>query len=938
MFDTHFSVFYYLLMKLCNQSRGNVTVQAGPPLRVPCLNCNEETTMENKRAETTDERHLWNIDINDRSPHGICVMYVRLNEAGAPYDWCFDYCNPALARAEGTTPEELRGKSYFELHPGSSREWLPYYYRAAYEDTYQAFDIVSQRTGTYLRIEALPTGKTGYCMCVLYNIQQEIIEKEHQNRQLQEMYQQLANEKKVLDQLCTDYTAVYHVNVDTGAFDILHIAQDTNASRLMDRNYTNFDEFSDVYLDTYFYPEAREAFRAWLRVANLRKLLAEQPRVTNHYESMPTPSGHRFFEAQVVRTHDAEGRMYALIGFRCIDDIMERETAIQKKLKTALDEAQLRYEIISAIAKAYTTILRIDLVQDSAEKITDRGQAQAIVQLEKTASAALRKACDQRVAPEYREAAKKFMDLSNLSERMAHDDILDTEYKMVDGNWHRFCFLVKKRDETGCVTHVLATVRSISDVKRRELDLVYQADAAKREGEMKARFLSNMSHDIRTPLNGVIGLVNLACQYPENLEMLTKIRSKERETLQYLVSLVNDILDMNKLASGTIEERELDFDLVDLLVRLNQQAQTKAEKKGVQYQIDWHRGDIRHPALRGNPVYLTRILTNITDNAIKFSEPGTTVRVWGEEVTGATPASGNASATRVVTSQDSPAAGTTTPDTRQDTPVSGTTALVDAGASAADPAREVTGAAAETLASEAAPQKTVFRFYCEDQGCGMSEETLHRVGMAFAQGVETSRTQYQGAGLGLAITKQMVDRMGGQMKIESTLGVGTKLIIELPFAIGEQSAIHPEGQNFDETPVEGIRALVVEDNELNREIATFMLENHGIEVTPAVDGQEAVEIFENSAPGYFGAIYMDIMMPRMNGLDATRAIRAMKRRDARVIPIIAMSANAFSDDIINGRLAGMNRHLAKPVDEEGMIRALRECMSENDVLKLSEDL
>lgn len=872
--------------------------------------------MENKRAETTDERQLWNIDINDRSPHGICVMHVLLNEAGAPYDWCFDYCNPALARAEGTTPEELRGKSYFELRPGSSREWLPYYYRAAYEDSYQEFDIVSQRTGTYLRIEALPTGKPGYCMCILYNIQQEIIEKEHQNQQLQEMYQQLADEKKVLDQLCTDYTAVYQVNVDTGAFSILHLASGSNASRLMGQDYASYDEFTDHYVEAYLYPEAREALRSWLRVENIRKMLSEQPRVTGHYESMPTPSGQRFFEAQIVRTHDAEGQIYALIGFRCIDPIMEREKAVQQELKTALDEAQLRYEIISAIAKAYTTIVRIDLVQDRLKKISISGYAEAIVQSEKTASAALWKACDQTVAPEYREAVKKFMDLSNLPERMAHDDILDTEYKMVDGNWHRLTFLVKKRDETGSVTNVLATVRSISDVKRRELDLVYQAEAAKREGEMKARFLSNMSHDIRTPLNGVIGLVNLAEQYPENLEMLTKIRSKERETLQYLVSLVNDILDMNKLASGTIEERELDFDLVDLLVRLNQQAQAKAEKKGVQYQIDWNRGDIRHPALRGNPVYLTRILTNITDNAIKFSEPGTTVRVWGEEVASDTPASGNASATSVVTSQDSPASG----------------------ASAADPAREVTGTAAETLAQDTALQKTVFRFYCEDQGCGMSEETLHRVGMAFTQGVETSRTQYQGAGLGLAITKQMVDRMGGQMKIESTLGVGTKLMIELPFAIGEQSAIHPEGQNFDEIPVEGIRALVVEDNELNREIATFMLENHGIEVTPAVDGQEAVEIFENSAPGYFGAIYMDIMMPRMNGLDATRAIRAMKRRDARVIPIIAMSANAFSDDIINGRLAGMNRHLAKPVNEDGMIRALRECMSENDPLKLSEEL
>lgn len=868
--------------------------------------------MENKRAETTDERQLWNIDINDRSPHGICVMHVLLNEAGAPYDWCFDYCNPALARAEGTTPEELRGKSYFELRPGSSREWLPYYYRAAYEDSYQAFDIVSQRTGTYLRIEALPTGKPGYCMCILYNIQQEIIEKEHQNQQLQEMYQQLADEKKVLDQLCTDYTAVYQVNVDTGAFSILHLASGTNASRLLGQNYATYDEFTDHYVEAYLYPEARETLRSWFRVENIRKMLSEHPRVTGHYESMPTPSGQRFFEAQIVRTHDAQGQMYALIGFRCIDPIMERETAIQKELKEALDASQLRYEIISAIAKAYTTIVRIDLVQDTVEQITDHSESAKITQGEKCASVGLRKICDALVAPAYREAVKKFMDLSTLAERMQQDEILDTEYQMVDGSWHRLSFIVKKRDEAGRVTNVLATVRSTSDVKRRELNLVYQAHAAKREGEMKARFLSNMSHDIRTPLNGVIGLVNLAEQYPENLEMLTKIRTRERETLQYLVSLVNDILDMNKLASGALEERELDFDIVETLLEINRNAQRKAEQKGVHYQIDWGRDDIRHTALRGNPVYLSRILTNIVDNAIKFSEPGSTVHVWGEELTDAD----NASATAAVTTQDSPASG----------------------ASAADPAREATSAAAETLAQAAAPQKTIFRFYCEDQGCGMSEETLHRVGMAFTQEAETSRTQYQGAGLGLAITKQLVERMGGQMKIESTLGVGTKVMIELPFGIGEKSSIHATGQNFDEISVEGIRALVVEDNELNRDIATFMLENHGIEVTPAVDGQEAVEIFANSAPGYFGAIYMDIMMPRMNGLDATRAIRAMKRRDAHVIPIIAMSANAFADDIINGRLAGMNRHLAKPVDEDGMIRALRECMSENDPLKLSEEL
>lgn len=230
------------------------------------------------------------------------------------------------------------------------------------------------------------------------------------------------------------------------------------------------------------------------------------------------------------------------------------------------------------------------------------------------------------------------------------------------------------------------------------------------------------------------------------------------------------------------------------------------------------------------------------------------------------------------------------------------------------------------------------RFICQDQGCGMSEEMLQRVGMMFTQGEETSRTQYEGTGLGLAITKKLVERMGGMMHIESEQGVGTRVTIEIPFAIGEESKIHEESQALDKFSLKGLRVLLAEDNALNMEIVTFMLENHGIEVTPAKDGQEAVDIFEKSAPGYFGAIYMDIMMPRMNGLDATRAIRAMKRRDARVIPIIAMSANAFSDDIITSRLAGMNRHLAKPLDEESMILALRQCMSDSSPLKLTEDL
>ncbi|CCY33198.1 putative uncharacterized protein [Ruminococcus sp. CAG:60] len=183
--------------------------------------------------------------------------------------------------------------------------------------------------------------------------------------------------------------------------------------------------------------------------------------------------------------------------------------------------------------------------------------------------------------------------------------------------------------------------------------------------------------------------------------------------------------------------------------------------------------------------------------------------------------------------------------------------------------------------------------------------------------------------------------MGGAIELKSEVGVGTTVVVKIPFKIGTQDKISNSPDNpviLEDYSVEGMRALVAEDNELNMEIARCILEDSGMEVTCAVDGQEAVEIFEKSAPDYFGVIYMDIMMPRMNGLDAARTLREMKRRDAMRVPIIAMSANAFAEDIINSRLAGMNVHLAKPLDAEKMIVALKQCMADNRDVKLHEDL
>lgn len=694
------------------------------------------------------------------------------------------------------------------------------------------------------------------------------------NRKLKSTLEEQMAERRLLDKICADFTAVYYVELNTGSFEILHINDGTNVKKMNLKQGDNFNSSADQYAVQYLYEKERQEFKDWISTGHLKEQLSRKERITYHYRSKPNPNQHEFFEAQAAKIYEDEKHFFALVGFRHIDDIMEKETTIQNQLKQALDEARLSNEIISAIAKSYCSIYRIDVQKDFFEEISNDSEIHKLTGNRGSASEKLYQLCDTMVASEYRSLIRPFLDVSTLSARLKTEEYISTEYRMCDGSWHRMLFTVKKRDESGNVTHVLCTVRSISDSKRREEDLNFAAEAAKREAEMKTRFLATMSHDIRTPLNGIIGMVNMGNQYADDPQMQQKIREKVMESLKYLVSLVNDVLDMNKLQSGDLKDQQLLFDLTEVLQELNQIYDERAAKKGIRYEIDWKNGTYSHSTLVGNPVYLGRILSNIMDNAIKFSQSGSVLTLGVKE---------------------------------------------------------------ETLDDDRAN----FTFYCKDQGVGMSEDFIAHAFDMFSQESETSRSRYEGTGLGLAITKQLVDRMDGSIELKSKAGVGTTVIVKIPFKIGTQdknSNLSDKPVSLDDYSVEGMRALVVEDNELNMEISRWILEDSGMEVTCAVDGQEAVEIFEKSAPDYFGVIYMDIMMPRMNGLDAARTIREMKRRDARRVPIIAMSANSFAEDIINSRLAGMNVHLAKPLDAEKMIIALKQCMADNSDVKLHEDL
>lgn len=406
-----------------------------------------------------------------------------------------------------------------------------------------------------------------------------------------------------------------------------------------------------------------------------------------------------------------------------------------------MEKVKLSNEIISSIARTYQYISRIDIQADYFEEINNRDTEHLKFTKSGKLSESNEKVCRQYVAEEYQEAFFKFVDLKTLPERMKNEETLVLEYRMKDGDWHRLRFVEKKRDENGVLTHVLCLIRSISDTKKWEHELMYQVEEARKAAALKARFLSNMSHDIRTPMNGIIGTLNLANRYPDDLEVQRKCREQIMTSSKYLVSIVNDILDMNKLESGGVVEQEIPFNLA------------------------------------GNPIYVERLLTNISDNAVIFTGPGGSVRVW----------------------------------------------------------------CAEKYADE---ERVVYEFGCADTGIGMSETFLEHAFEPFTQENETSRSRYEGTGLGLAIAKKIVDRLDGDIAIESKKGVGTTVTMTLPFKIGEPVE-KEKNVNYEEIPVEGLRALLAEDNELNMEITKFMLEDYGIHVECAADGEEAVQKFKN---------------------------------------------------------------------------------------------
>ena len=377
-----------------------------------------------------------------------------------------------------------------------------------------------------------------------------------------------------------------------------------------------------------------------------------------------------------------------------------------------------------------------------------------------------------------------------------------------------------------------------------------RADAA---NVAKTEFLQRMSHDIRTPINGIIGMLAVSKRYRDDLKKRDECHEKISKASNLLLELINEVLDMGKLESGEVVLEEKPFSLWEV----SKEVLTVIEKLAQERDIEIIRGDlaVTHWDVIGSPGHLKRLMMNIMGNAVKYNKDHGKIII----------------------------------SLRED---------------------------------EGEEGRASYTFTCEDTGIGMSREYQKRIFEPFTREDESVKTAYTGTGLGMPIAKKLAETMGGSISFVSRQGVGTTFTVKLPFLIDKEADKAEKTVEEAKASLEGVHILLVEDNELNMEISDFIVTEKGAVVTKAWNGKEAVETFASAPEGSFDVILMDVMMPVMDGCEAAKEIRALPRKDAKTIPIIAMTANAFTDDKIRTREAGMNEHLSKPLAPDLVVKTI----------------
>ncbi len=688
----------------------------------------------------------------------------------------------------------------------------------------------------------------------------------HQENEKAKREKEVVHQKEVEDQLAIIYALsqsfrnVFVANLKDGTARAIRLADSYHVKAIRDVSSQTFqfDAVVDRWVRENVHPDDKKRIKETLNVKNVRQVFSRQDKCVGTYRSIEDGVQH-YYQYDFRRVGDTEN---VVVGFQLIDKIVEEQQENQKR-ERALEEARNKEEkehaeVINSLSTIYSTIFRADIITHEYEILTSVPLMRTIAASKGVFDDVKDTIIENFIGPEFREPMRKFLDLNTLTDRFEKVNTITMDYKAPTGQWMQARFIVKRRDENGRAVETLYVACDITEEKTRDLKqkeaLTQALAAAKQASKAKTTFLNSMSHDIRTPMNAIIGFTTLAQAHLEDHDRVKDYLSKISTSSDHLLDLINSILDMSRIESGTVKLDEKAVHLPDLLNDLRTMIQSLVDSKNLKLLIDTR--DVVHEDVLMDKLRLNQVLLNIVGNAIKFTPPGGDIIIR----------------------------------------------LIEKPCSL--------------------KHYATYEFSVKDNGIGMTKEFVGHIFDMFSREYSSTVSGIQGTGLGMAIAKNIVDMMGGDMQVESEEGKGSMFTVTLNLCLASEPVKEEEKKkSYDYS---GKHVLLVEDNELNREIATSILEETGMSVDSVEDGDIAVAAISKEPAGRYDLILMDVQMPRMDGYTATREIRTLSDDKKANIPIVAVTANVFEEDRKKAIESGMNGHIIKPISIEEIAKVMDE--------------
>lgn len=665
--------------------------------------------------------------------------------------------------------------------------------------------------------------------------------------------------------------AIYEINMQSGDVNIVRASEIVRKGAKEGR-FSWKDVFKDSGMN-YIFPEDRKEFERLFSLDAMQRAWENGEGKRTFVCQTLLQGQWRYTAVTAFFKSDKNHGGYAILTFQDIDERTKNDMEhFRNDRRTAF--------VVNSLSSMFFATYYMNIEKDTFRPVTQKEEVGNVLGDERNYTQGIRMYAETFICPEDREEYLKCLSRQNLLEHLRREQpLIAVEYRMMPDEknqraWIRSTVVLAETTDDGSPRRAVYVAQDVTESKLKEEQdrhaLQEACEAANRANAAKSDFMSRMSHDIRTPMNAIIGMTEIAVRHLDERERVLDCLEKITVSSKHLLSLINEVLDMSKIESGKIELSEEEVHLSELIDNLVTIIRPSVQKNN--HELDVHITNVEHYRVLGDPVRMQQIFMNILGNSVKYTPPGGRLSLEIRE---------------------------------KPSDMSG---------------------------------YGCYEFEFCDNGIGMSQEFLDRLFEPFSREEDSRVSKIEGTGLGMAIARNIARMMNGDIVVESESGKGSRFTVKLSLKrmdtiASDQEAVKDREQQkpqpLSKEALAKKRLLLVEDNELNREIAEELISQTGVAVDSAENGQEALERFGKMPENYYDMIFMDIQMPVMNGYEATAAIRKLSRADAAQIPIIAMTANAFAEDIRRSREAGMNEHLTKPLDVGEFMKCLEKWLGGN---------